>query len=323
MRREDYFCKIFDGSPIPTVILEGEFPNILIKNANIAYADLTGRTCEELIGFSFFQANPHPTMDLSQTGYEDVQKSIEKVYSEKRTVKTPLQKFLKPKFPSNDFETLYLEATNTPVLNHDGEIDFVIRTIQNVTDIILVAEKEKLKDKQLLENEKFLSETQKLAKIGSWEMDQANHFHWSDILYTIMEVDKDVEITADYGINLLKRQKDKDVFAEVYKNAVERGDHFDVELNITTPKGNERWIRFIGKGELKEGEFVRMYGTGQDITEPKLMQQQLSDFSNKLEAIIQTVDGVVFESDAQTLKINFISEQIENGLYTRRMYPSI
>jgi PAS domain S-box-containing protein len=310
MKNNNFFFKIFDDSPTPTVILEGKFPNIVIKTVNLAYANLTGRTCEELIGMPFFVSNPHPGMRLSQKTYEDVKQSIAKVYTKKTTIKTPLQKFLKPIPNSTNFETLYLEATNTPVLNNDGEIDFVIRSMQNVTDIIVTVEKEMLKDRQLIENERFLSETQKVAKIGSWEMDKDNRFNWSDIHYDIMEIEQGIEITKEFGVNLLRRQIDRDVFAEVYKNAVEKGDHFDVELNITTPKGNERWIRFIGKGELKDGEFVRMYGVGQDITEQKLLQQQLLASNNKLETIIQTIDGVLFECNVQTLELNFVSEQV-------------
>lgn len=54
MRNKDYFYKIFDVSPIPTVILEGKFPDIIIRDTNEAYAALTGRSTGELIGISFF-----------------------------------------------------------------------------------------------------------------------------------------------------------------------------------------------------------------------------------------------------------------------------
>jgi PAS domain S-box-containing protein len=207
-----------------------------------------------------------------------------------------------------------LKLLTPPVFTADGEIDFIIRTLKDVTDFIIAAEKEKAKDRQLIENERFLSETQKVAKIGSWEMDKNDRFRWSDIHYDIMEVEPETEITADFGVALLKGQKNKDIFAEVYKKAAEKGDYFDVELNIVTQKGNDRWIRFTGKGELKDGQFVRMYGIGQDITEQKKTQQELLDSRNKLEVLIQTVDGIVFESDAQTLEFNFVSEQIKELL---------
>lgn len=308
VRNNEYFCKIFEASPIPTVILEGNFPMIFIKEANEAYAALTGQIRKKLIGTPFFITSSHSAMYLDKQGFKDVEHSVEMVYLHKTAIKTPIQKFLVPIPENDDFETLYLEATNTPVLNTVGDIDFIVRTLQNVTEVMRAAEKERERDRQLIENEKFLSETQKVAKIGSWEMDSNNRFNWSDIHYDIMEVKPGTEITVDFGVKLLKSQQDRDIFAAVYKNAVEKGDHFDVDLNIITPKGNERWIRFTGAGELKEGQFVKMYGIGQDITEHKLLQQQLIDSHNQIEIILQTIDGVVFECDPKTLAFNFVSK---------------
>lgn len=311
MSDKDYIYKIFEASPIPTTILSGKFPNILIKEANAAYIELTGRSRDEIIGFPFFITTPHPAMYLDKEGLTNVEQSIKKVCLEKTVVKTPVQKFLKPVPNSSDFETLYLEAINTPVLTAEGEIDFIIRTLQNITDFMLAVEKEKEKDRRLIENERFLNESQQVAKIGSWEMDSTNKFYWSDIHYEIMEVEPGTEITVNFGIELLKGQKDRDTFARVYKNAVEKGEYFDVELNIVTPKGNERWIRFTGRGELHNGVFVRMYGVGLDITDQKLVKQQLLDSRNQLNTLIQTVEGVMFECDAESLAFTFVSEQVK------------
>jgi PAS domain S-box-containing protein len=310
MENDNYFYKIFEDSPIPTTILCGKFPDIFIKEANAAYIALTGCSRADIIGIPFFITTPPPVIYLDKKGFTDVERSIEKVCLEKIAVKTPVQKFLKSIPDSSEFETLFLEAANTPVFAADGEIDFIIRTLQDVTDIVLATEKEKEKNRKLNGNERLLTETQKVAKIGSWEMDKNERFNWSDIHYEIMEVEPGTEITTEFGVALLKEKKDRELFEKVYKNAIKHGEYFDIELNVVTPKGNERWIRLTGKGELNGGELVRMFGIGQDITEQKKTQQDLVDSRNQLETLIQTVDGAVFESDAQTLEFNFVSEQI-------------
>jgi hypothetical protein len=114
MENNNYFYKIFEVSPIPITILAGKFPHIFIKEANAAYIALTGRSRTDIIGIPFFITTPHPGMYLDKKGFTDVERSIEKVYREKTVVKTPVQKFLKPVPESSDFETLFLEATNTP-----------------------------------------------------------------------------------------------------------------------------------------------------------------------------------------------------------------
>jgi PAS domain S-box-containing protein len=323
MEKKDTFFKIFDISPIPTCVLEGIYPNIYFKEANKAYIALTGRTRDEIIGSAFFFTNPHPAMYLENKGLEDIVQSIAKVFTEKIPVKTAVQKFIKPLPESTAFETLYLEATNTPVLNADGEILFIIRTLQNVSEVLNAVEKERAKDKQLIEHERFLSETQKVARIGSWQMDKNGIFSWSDIHYHIMEVEPGTLITLDFVNNLLKKQENRDHFSEACKIATESGGYFDIELNIFTPRGNERWLRLTGKGELKDGEFVRMYGIGKDITAQKILQQALLESRNQLETLVQTVEGVLFECDAQTLEFKFVSEQIKNLLgYAPEEYTS-
>ncbi|RCH56205.1 hypothetical protein DJ568_05575 [Mucilaginibacter hurinus] len=314
METRDLFYHIFEASPVPTVILQGNYPDIRVLQANAGYIALTGRPSHEIINTSFFIKEPHPGMHLEAQGLSDVEQSIKEVYLKKQAVKTPVQKFLKPLAAISGVETLYFEATNTPILNTEGQIDFVIRTLQNVTDIVIAREKEKQKDAKLIDNERFLRETQKVARIGSWEMDSNNRFYWPDIHYEIMEVEPGTEITRDFGLTLLKGQRDRDIFEDLYKRAVEKGDYFDVELNVLTPKGNERWIRFTGKGELVDGVFKRMYGIGHDITKQKLTQQALEDSRNRLETLIQTVDGIVFESDAQTLELIFINGHVTDLL---------
>jgi PAS domain S-box-containing protein len=307
---EKGFFTIFDNSPVPTAILSGKFPNVYYKEANAAYLELIGRSREELLGRPFLISTPHPAMHLDEQGFTDVRESIDQVYRTKITVKTPVQKLTKSISGTGYTEQFYLEATNTPVLDREGEIDFVIRTLQNATDIVKASEKQRLQERELLAKELFLVETQNVARTGSWEMDSYGRFKWSDVHYEIMEVERGTEITVDLGMSMLKRDIDRQVFSEVYARAVESGDSFDVELCVLTPKGNERWIRFMGMGELKDGEFVRAFGIGQDITLQKQTQEELRVSRDRLETIIQTLDGVVFECDAETLEYHFVSEQI-------------
>src|SRR5690606_34151458 len=93
---------------------------------------------------------------------------------------------------------------------------------------------------------------------------------------------------------------------------------FDEEFEVVTAKGNARWLRLSGKGEVRDGELVRIYGMAQDITLHKTLELQLLDSKNHLENLVQTVQGVLWEADAETFLLTFISEQVYDILgFTR------
>lgn len=308
MENAEQYYRIFELSPVPTMILSGVYPRIFIKEVNPAYLALTGELRDQVVDNLLFLPG-----NLTDSGYRipfftDENSSFERVYTEKIAVKTQSQRFLPP--AATEPKAVCYEATDTPVLSGNGEVDFVIRTLQNVTDFLEVLEKEK----PFTEKERLLQEAQKVAKLGCWEMDKNGRFTWSDIHYEIMEVEPGTEITVDFVVALFKTQEDKDTFEELYQKALNTGEYFNVDLNVITPRGNERWIRFTGKGELKDGEFVRMYGIAQDITEQKKTELELRYSQNEMETIIQSVDGIVFESDAETLEFLFVCEQIKDVL---------
>ncbi|MGV3704656.1 MAG: PAS domain S-box protein [Arcticibacter sp.] len=312
MENAEQYYRIFELSPVPTMILSGVYPRIFIKEVNKAYLALTGEVREQVADNLVFVPG-----NLTNSGYRipyfsSQNSSFERVYTEKIAVKTQSEKFIPP--AAIEPKAVCYEATDTPVLTGDGEVDFVIRTLQDVTAFVEALEREEEKESQFEEQRWLSQEAQKVAKIGRWEMDKNNRFTWSDVHYEIMEVEPGTEITVDFGVTLLKTQEDRDTFEELYKKAITTGEYFNVDLNILTPKGSERWIRYTGRGELKDGEFVRMYGIGQDITDQKRTELQLRYSQDQIETLIQTVDGIVFESDAQTLEFLFVSEQIEDLL---------
>lgn len=128
--------------------------------------------------------------------------------------------------------------------------------------------------------EELLQQTNRLAKIGSWEYipsgEGEGNMYWSEVTREIMEVDEDYEpsLTAEFDIYDPESRKR---IEEAVDNALNEGIPFDEEALITTAKGNRRWVRCIGKSEFENGECVRMYGSFQDIHEEKVSELELAD----------------------------------------------
>ncbi|HBQ58552.1 MAG TPA: hypothetical protein DD671_02725, partial [Balneolaceae bacterium] len=121
-----------------------------------------------------------------------------------------------------------------------------------------------------------LEQAYHLSKIGTWELDlEQENLIWSDIIKRLHEVDADYEPDMESAISFYKEGWSRDKIDEVINKAIEDGSSFDVELEIITNKGSELWVRVIGEPEFKNGKCIRIFGTTQDITRRKTLEQEL------------------------------------------------
>ncbi|PKD17074.1 hypothetical protein APR41_06470 [Salegentibacter salinarum] len=180
------------------------------------------------------------------------------------------------------------EADNIPIKNDKGETEFILHRVRDITQVIKTREKGETSLKSLQKNEKFLKETQEIAKIGSWELDvEKNILYWSKVLKDIHEVPQDFTPELDTAIGFYKAEKNKTAIKNAVSNAIETGKSFDLELEIITAKNNDKWIRATGRPDFKNGKCIRIFGATQDITSRK--QAQI-----RLENINDNIPGVVF-----------------------------
>lgn len=122
----------------------------------------------------------------------------------------------------------------------------------------------------------MLEQTSIVAKVGGWKADlMKGTLHWTDITKEIHEVDEDFQPDLLSGINFYKEGEHREKVQRVVEQAIDHGKPFNVELQIISQKGNERWVRSIGHPEFIKGKCVGLYGTFQDITEEVNIRQAL------------------------------------------------
>jgi PAS domain S-box-containing protein len=276
---------------------------------------LNGRSREELMGKGFFQSSPHPAMS-SDESVKRVSKLLEVVFREKRTVRDDISRFTADQ--DQHSKVFYFQATYKPVLDEHGAIKYIIRTLKDVTETITTQIKEQEIHHVLRDSERFLKETQAAGRIGSWDIDRDLNVTWSDIHYQIFETEEGFQPTVENSMGFLKDLQAKERLQEFFRLAMTAGEGFDGEFEIITAKGNTRWLRLVGKGEVRDGDFVRLYGIAQDITSQKTLELQLTHSRNQYLDLIQTLQGIVWEADADTFEMTFVSEQVTHILgYTQ------
>jgi PAS domain S-box-containing protein len=116
-----------------------------------------------------------------------------------------------------------------------------------------------------------LAEAQALARLGSWEWDIVKDtITWSDEMYRLYGLEP-ASGPIDYQrYQSLLHPDDREVSSDAVKHALETGQPFSFDHRVVRPDGVERIFHARGRvirGD--DGKPVRMYGTGQDVTEAR------------------------------------------------------
>jgi len=140
-----------------------------------------------------------------------------------------------------------------------------------------------LEDK-VKERTKDLQNAQRLAKLGTWELDIQTHIlKWCDEAYKIFEVDKKETLYFKDFLNLIHID-DGLKFFDSYNNKhlIEHGAYVLVH-RITTKKGHTKYIEERCETIYdKNNNPILSRGTVQDITEQKIIEIELKEKTDQM-----------------------------------------
>jgi PAS domain S-box-containing protein len=156
----------------------------------------------------------------------------------------------------------------------DGRLQGIVRDISERKRV-----EETLRKSQFL-----LNETQRITKVGGWEFDLlTNKITWTDEVYQIHGVSKEYDPgSADEDIQFYAPE-DQSRISKAFRQAVEKGEPYDLELRLKNAHGTRIWVRTIGEVEYREGKIVRVFGNIMDITERKLAEEEIRNLNAELE----------------------------------------
>ncbi|MBC8507981.1 MAG: PAS domain S-box protein, partial [Chloroflexi bacterium] len=108
-----------------------------------------------------------------------------------------------------------------------------------------------------------------MALIGGWEFDADTlEGVWTEEVARIHDLDPDQETSVEFGVAFYQGES-RSKIENAIREAVEIGKPYDLELEITTARGNHKWVRTIGQPKQKDGKVVLVQGVFQDITSSK------------------------------------------------------
>ncbi|WP_186434999.1 PAS domain S-box protein [Gillisia sp. Hel_I_86] len=146
----------------------------------------------------------------------------------------------------------------------------------------------------------LLDRSNRAAMIGTWEVDLIkNKVTWSDVTKEIHEVSEDFSPILAEALNFYPKGKHRDLLENSVKNAMVKGEDYDIEVEIITAKGNLKWVRAIGISEFQNGKCKRLYGLFQDIQKRKEAERLNHERQTLLETILNTIEVGVVSCDRE------------------------
>jgi GAF domain-containing protein/HAMP domain-containing protein len=140
-----------------------------------------------------------------------------------------------------------------------------------------------------------LSEALNIAKLANWEYDvERDHFIFNDQFYSIFHTTAEQEggyelSSAQYAERLVHPEDLPMVGGEIEKALASTDQHYSVQLEHRILYRDGSGVGYISVEVHIErdanGKILRYYGANQDITERRLLQNQLAQRANQQEAL--------------------------------------
>jgi len=130
-----HFQALFESAPDIYLVLS---PDLRIVAANDARLRATNTTRDQIIGKPLFDIFPDNPDDPAASGVRNLKASLSRVLQTRAPDAMAVQKYdiPRPASEGGGFEERYWSPLNTPVLNRNGEIDFIIHRVEDVTEFI-------------------------------------------------------------------------------------------------------------------------------------------------------------------------------------------
>lgn len=159
---------------------------------------------------------------------------------------------------------------NTMEKNYNGP-SYVIGNALDITEHHLL-------ETDLKRTKEMLEQTNRVARIGAWELNLVKQqIYWTTLTRELHEVDDNFVPTLENVLQFYKPGENQEIIKNAVNKAMKDGSPWDLELEMTTAKGRDIWVKAIGYAEFEQGKCKRLYGTIQDVTSAALQREELRE----------------------------------------------
>ncbi len=179
---------------------------------------------------------------------------------------------------SKSRKAYWVEIQCNPLKGDDGSLEGFMAIQTDITA-------QKQAAIEIKRQQDLLKEMSELGRIGGWEYDiPKKKLYWSDMTRQIHEVPYDFVPTVSRALEFFDEGFSRNAVAEALKKCMEDGEVFNVELPITSFKGNKIWVAAVGRPHYENKRITRIFGSVQNITSIKKNEMALVEAKEEAEA---------------------------------------
>ena len=195
---------------------------------------------------------------------------------------------------------LWFHATIVPVAGKEGKIEYLMVISIEITG-------RRTLEQELQKSQALFRQAEQMGKLGHWEWDiEADRLtsyseQYAAIFGMTLAEAKDEVPSYESNVNEYIHKDDRLRYTEITESAYEHKQAWDIEFRIITSTGKIVYVHEKGEPIFDEqGELIRTFGTLQDITEHKQIEEQLNFHANH-DTLTGLINRRAFEKRAERL----------------------
>lgn len=253
-----------------------------IMRVNRKVCDIVGFTREELLQKTFTDITHADDIGASEERY-------------RRLLADEITSFrIEKRYIHKSGRIVYVNLTVGMIRKPSGEPHYFVATFEDISELKEFERTIRLKDE-------LIHMTGEMAKIGAWEFDpETFDGTWTDEVAAIHDLDPAQATNVTFALNFYSGESREKIDSAV-NEAIAFGKPYDMELEMTSAKGENKWVRTIGHPITKDGKVVKVRGVFQDITKRKLAEKENVDLlaqfnqAQKMESVGRLAGGVAHD----------------------------
>lgn len=208
-----------------------------------------------------------------------------------------------------DGREVILETSGVPIFDAAGRFAGYRGIDRDITA-------RKRNEEALRHSQKNLAAAQRIARLGSWELDLVNDvLIWSDEIYCIFEIDPSRFKPSYKGFLDTVHPDDRAAVDEAYTKHLKDHVPYDIEHRLLMDDGRVKYVHERCESVFEGGRALRSLGTVLDVTERRLAELSLASANRTLKTLSAGNGVLVHATDEATLLNDMCAVILENGMY--------
>ncbi|MFB9055574.1 ATP-binding protein [Mariniflexile ostreae] len=168
----------------------------------------------------------------------------------------------------------------------------------------------KTTESKIKKSESNLNKAQKVAKLGSWELDlKKNELSWSKEMYRIFEKDPKKFEASQAAFYDIVHPEDKDMVFKIFTDAVKNNKSYQIIYRLDIDKERIKYVEEQCETSYDENQVPeKAFGTVQDITDRKKIETVLKNSELMYRSLTSYAPVVIFNID-KSGKCTYLNEE--------------